>query len=127
MEDREILLRIKRKLSKKEEYRFLLRHLDNIEQELAKERKLNTELLKKEKYYKQDINDWKTRFDGLQGRFDKLAKKYENAPTKERHDQVLKEKRAAEKQYHEQVANNIQLQIQIDKLNAAKGLSEGRV
>jgi len=51
------LLAIRREFSKDEKYKIFLRHLDNIEIELQKERKQNTELLKQNQSLKSLVEE----------------------------------------------------------------------
>lgn len=121
MEDREILLRIRRTLSKNEKYRFLLKYLDNTETQLFEERKKHTELLKEHSLLKQTIDSLKSKIKSLELKVEKftLLESQGNFIPTETHQKVCSERNQFRKKYHEQVEANIELQHQIEKLRHA--------
>lgn len=124
MEDQEILLRIRREFSKNEKYRYLLKYLDDVELDRARERKLNTDLIKENFDLVREKNELSQKLSELQKQYKKLETKQSRGEfiSPERHAQVCKERSEFEKKYHNQVRENIELQHQIEKL---KTLIEG--
>lgn len=110
MEEKEILLRIRRHLSKSEKYRLLLRHIDAVETELATERKKNTDLMRVQAQHKQQINQLEQKLQTFQAKVKRLEAA--QAPTPEE----KQDRREFFTKYTEQVKKNIDLQNQINRL-----------
>jgi hypothetical protein len=118
MESGEILLRIRRKFSRSEKFKLVLKELEQLQEQLAAERKAHTELLKEKQLLLQQINDLNNKLADRE----KKLKKFEILQSQNHfissatHDQACKDRNEYRKKYIAQVEANIDLQHKINKL-----------
>jgi fructose-1-phosphate kinase PfkB-like protein len=109
------LLKIRRKFSKNEKYKLLLQYLDDTETNLAKERRLNTDLMKKNHDLEQKVRDLESKNNHLQVIIDRHEEKLRSVVTDKQFEKVKGERNELRKNYKRVVEQNIQLQLQIKK------------
>jgi hypothetical protein len=121
MNENEVLLKLRRSFSGKEKYRLLLKHLDSLELQLAAERKLNTELMKKQQELKDLLNQRSVALKEAGKQSEKLKALQAGCVSIETHQKKIVELNNVKKQYRRAVEQIIQKNLLIEKLQNKEG------
>lgn len=102
-----IILSLRREYQKDEKFRFLLKHLDNVENELRDERKKHTEVIKKCVELQAEVEPLKEKIKELEKMIETYQKDPDNFPIRfikvKTYEKMRKKKEQVEKRMYELV------------------------